>query len=278
MAAYSNTARVAGTAFFLFCLSLLLISYSARNPGVAGIGSAVFSEVTGPVQLVSHSLYRSVSSLWSDYIGLLDAKQRARDLSARLSALEAENSRLLELENENARLRGILKVTQESALGGVVAEIIGYDPSNWIKAITINKGENEGIRPGMPVLEGDGVVGQIVSASRHVSQALLIIDPGSGVDALVQSTRSRGVVGGAGDKGCEMRYVLREDELNIGDRIVTSGLDGIFPKGLLIGIVSDVDKKSAGLFKEVWLKPAVDFNKVEKVVVITTRPVEAGEK
>jgi len=122
----------------------------------------------------------------------------------------------------------------------------------------------------MPVIKGNALVGQVVVVSPNTSRVLLIIDHSSGVDSLIQSSRVRGVVEGLGRDVCELRYVPREEEVAIGDRIITSGVDGVYPKGLMVGLVSDVDKGAGSLFWSVKVKPAVNFSRLETVLIITS--------
>ncbi len=271
--AASNRTRLAGASFILFCSSLLLIAYSSKNPELARIGSAVLGEIVAPLQNTSHGAYSGVQDYYRNYLGLLHVREELVTAKERLASLESQNSNLLELENENKRLRGLLSVIQSENLKGVAAEVIGYDPSSWLKAVTINKGRNDGIEIGMPVLEGSGVVGQVISVGSSAARVILIIDHGSGVDSIIQGSRARGVVSGAEGEGCEMRYVMKEEEIKIGDRVVTSGMDGVFPKGLFVGLVSDIARREGSMFSSVVLRPAVDFSKLETVLVVTNAPL-----
>ena len=270
----SNRSRLTGASFLLFCLALLLISYSRKNPGVAGLGSAWLAELETPLQLASHGAYRGLRGVWSDYVALLGVRRQLEQTQQRLALLEAENSTLLEFENENRRLSQLLGLSREQGLKGVAAEVVGYNPSAWVKAITLNKGSNQGVAMGMPVLAGNGLVGQVISVARNVSRALLIIDHGSGVDAIVQGSRARGVIGGAGEDGCEMRYVNRDDQVKVGDRVITSGMDQVYPKGMFIGVVSEVNTAQGDLFLNIAVKPAVDFSKLESVLIAQSTPLE----
>jgi rod shape-determining protein MreC len=265
----TNRSRLAGTSFFLFCLALFLSTYSAKHPAVSQSGSALVSYVLRPFQSMNHGFNRTLSSLWEDYFALVGVQAENQGLRVRLEKLEAENSRLLEIENENTRLRGLLGVVKDSGFVTIVSNVIGYDASNWVQAITVDKGSADGIEVGMPVIEVNGVVGQVIGVNRNSARVLLITDASSGVDSLVQGNRVRGVVGGAGIGRCELRFVLRDDEVQVGDRLVTSGMDGVYPKGLLIGIVSAVDRSSSRLFQAIPVKPAVEFSRLENVAIIT---------
>jgi rod shape-determining protein MreC len=120
----------------------------------------------------------------------------------------------------------------------------------------------------MPVVSPEGVVGQVVTASYDYSKVMLIIDRSSAIDSLVQRNRTRGVVEGETDTTCRFKYVLRKAEVNVGDTVVSSGLDGLFPKGLRIGEVKEISKDQPGIFQDVRIEPFVDFTRLEEVLVI----------
>jgi rod shape-determining protein MreC len=264
----ADRTRIAGISFLLFCLALSLTAYTSKNPQIARAGSSLVLEVIGPIEKFTHVGYRGLIGFWDDYFALIDVKRQNGQLKERLALLEAENSRLLEFESENRRLKGILAVSSEAGLKGIVADVIGYDPSNWVKAVSLNKGSIEGVQIGMPVLEGNGVVGQVISVAQHTSRVLLIVDRSSGVDSILQSTRTRGVVYGLGEDGCELRYALSEEEIKIGERVITSGMDGVYPKGLFIGVVSEAGRPASGLFRIVTISPKVDFLRLETVLIV----------
>jgi rod shape-determining protein MreC len=161
-------------------------------------------------------------------------------------------------------------------LGGDVqtARIIGRDPLPFSGTVTINKGERDGIAKNMAVLSPFGVVGQIMAISGHAARVLLITDHNSGVDAVVQRSRARGIVEGGIDGGCLMKYVKRGEDVDVGDRIVTSGLDGIFPKGIIIGNVTRVTRGVRGLLQVAEVTPSVPLDRIEEVLVVRARPEE----
>ncbi len=273
-----NKAKVAGSSFFLFCIALFLTSYSAKNPWTNTIGTSAGSLVLQPFQIVFDSGYSAVSNFWSHYIGLISVRRENEALHERLAALEAQNSKLMELESENARLAALLGVREAAQVRGVAAHVIGHDPSNWIQMLTLDVGESEGIMPGIPVLEGNGVVGQVAAVGGSTSRVLLITDHSSGIDAIIQGSRVRGVLEGSG-KLSQLSYVLSDEEVKLGDRVITSGMDGVFPKGMLLGVVSSVDatKKIGGMFQSIEVKPAVDFSKLENVLLVTATNPSDGD-
>lgn len=274
-ATLNHRARVATTSLVLFCLSLCLTAYSARNPGVAGSGYVFLAEIQRPFQIAAWEASSAISGVWDGYINLLGVNEENRHLLERLATLEALNSRLLEHEHENERLRKLLQLAEERKFESVAANVIGFDPARISQMVIVDRGSADGITIEMPVVIGEGVVGQVITVSPNSSRILLITDPSSGVDGLVQDGRVRGVVRGtASSARSEFQYVLRDETIKIGDRVVTSGLDGIFPKGLLIGIISQVDSVNGGMFQSVQLKPIVNFDELETVLIIKRNDIE----
>jgi len=136
------------------------------------------------------------------------------------------------------------------------------------KSIIIDKGEKDGLRINMPVVNSEGAVGRVVSVSSNYAQVLLITDQNSAVDGLVQRSRGRGMVKGMGSGECYFDYVIKTCDIKEGDTIVTSGLGRIFPKGLYLGKVKKIDDSPNKLFKDVRVTPAVDFSKLEEVLIV----------
>ncbi|RIL08490.1 MAG: rod shape-determining protein MreC, partial [Proteobacteria bacterium] len=219
----------------LFFVSLFLTAYSARNPGLAAAGSALVAEGLRPLQSLLRAGSSTASELWNGYLALIDTEKENLFLKERLAALEVENSRLGEWEGEITRLREMVNVSQERGFQGLAADVIGYDSTNWVRAITVSRGSEDGVRIGMPVIQGNAVVGQVIAAGPRSARVLLITDHSSGIDGLVQSSRVRGTVEGSGSGDCQLNYVLSDEDVSVGDRVITSGMDGIYPKGLLIG-------------------------------------------
>jgi rod shape-determining protein MreC len=255
----------------LFLISLFLTSYSSRNPEVIGFGSRLIQEVTAPVQNAISLTRSKVVGFFDEYRELRDAKDRNDQLLSRLAVLEMENARLREFETENSRLAKLLSFKQANKLEGVVGRIIGNDASNWVHSIIVNVGSSDGISIGDPVVDGSGgVVGRVVSVSSNSSQVLLIIDRASAVDVMLQEKRIGGILSGREGSECELSFVELEKDVQIGDRVITSGLDGIYPKSLPVGVVSFAEKDSRGLFRKVLVTPHVDFRRLEEVLIITS--------
>ena len=264
-----NRARIAGTSFVLFCISLFIAAYSARNPWTATLGASLSSGLLRPLQLCYVSGFSSIANLWNRYIHLTEVARENEGLLRRLRALEAQNSKLMELESENGRLRSLVGLVQQGGLRGVTARVIGHNASNWMQVLTVAGGSKDGVELGMPALQGNGVAGQVIAVGPRISRVLLITDHSSGIDAIIQGSRVRGVVMGTGE-GCALEYVLSEEEVKIGDRVITSGMDGVYPKGLLVGVVANAEavRKGSNMFQSITVKPAVDFSRLEEMLLV----------
>lgn len=264
-----NKIQIVGVSLVLFCVSLFLTAYSSRNPEVARTGFAIVAEAARPAAVAKTGVVEGVESLWQRYVALQNVYDDNLRLTEELNRAQLENSRLRESKVENMRLREMLGMVREVRLNGLTANVIGQDPSNWTHAILIDRGSQQGVEPGMAVVDPNGVVGQIVSTSPNASRVLLVTDISSSVDALVQRTRARGIVDGAGAQTPRFRFVLAGQELRKNDLVVTSGMDGVYPKGLVIGRIASVRGRGGGLFQGVEVEPSVNFSKIESVLVVS---------
>jgi len=198
--------------------------------------------------------------------------QKQNDLLRKqVKLLQQENISLRESAAANERLRALLEFKDASPLGLVAAEVVGVDASLYFKSVIIDKGEHDGIRKDMAVINSDGVVGRILKAADSFSVVLLLIDQNFALDALVQRTRSRGVVEGTGYDLCSMKYVLQSEDIRSGDVIVVSGLEGVFPKGTLVGTIKSLKPSKSSLLFDILVTPAVEFEKLEEVFVVVER-------
>lgn len=262
---------------FLLGLSCWMMSVSVRNKALPQFGANLMGRIIAPTEKLRFELSQSFNFYWKRYFYLLEVEAERDDLSNRIKALEAQNSRLVEFENENRRMRALLGYTEETGVKGVAATVIGRNPSNWTRSVTINRGASHGIRPGHPVVDGHAIVGQVIAVSPSAASVLLLTDNTAAVDALVQASRASGVVEGIMQDKLIMRYVTKDYQVSLGDRIISSGLDGVFPKGKLIGIVVKVGEDKIGMFKSIEVEPSVDFNRLENVLVLLTEERELPE-
>lgn len=214
--------------------------------------------------------------------GLADVNtMRAKidDLQSQVNELNNSRIRITELENETTLLRQQLGYKQSNPdfdlVGAAVlqrnpdlARVIGQDPSGLVRYLIVDQGSAEGIKPGMPVVTPQGLVGRVTSTGAHWAKVLLIIDPASSVNAVVQATRATGVAQGDVNGNLIIKYVPQGEAIKVGDLILTSGMGGNFPKRLVIGQVTEVRKHDIELFQEATIQPSVDFSRLEFVLIL----------
>jgi len=225
-------------------------------------------EITAPFQKLIKQATKSTEELWLDYFRLVDVHHENTQLKNEIHVLKMANSRYRELLATQERLEELLQFKQTINRPVLAAQVIGRDPTGWFKSVIIDKGKWAGLRLDMPVVNAFGVVGRVVSVSSNYAKVLLIIDQNSAVDCLVQRSRDRGMLKGLMSEICKLDYVAKSNDITVGDIVVTSGLGGVFPKGLPVGRILDVKEISGELFKDIKIRTAVDFSKLEEVLVI----------
>lgn len=224
-----------------------------------------------PQKLVSAAA-KGMTGVWNDYIRLVNLKEENVRLKDEISRLRREKFELSEAGIQNTRLRKLLEFRDESSYPAVSANVIGASPSILrSQVIIVDKGTRDGITEGMPVASFDGIVGRIMLAGDRSSEVLLITDPVSAVDAYIHRTRARGIVKGTG-AGCEMDYIEKKSDVSEGDKVISSGKDGFFPKGVVIGTVTGISSK--GSFINAEVSPHVHLNSLEEVLIIQ-KPVNS---
>lgn len=258
---------------FLICLSLQLTSLSYRYSSIPKYGWQIVSFFISPFQKLFHESVVTTDYLWSRYIWLQGVSDRARLLEIENQELKSEKAKLIEFQYENQRLGNILNYKSNFQLKGIVSNVIGRDPSNWSMTVSIDKGLDDGIIIGAPVIDGHGLVGRISAVSNNHSVVLLLTDPLSSVGAMTQDSRITGIVEGSfSSNQLRLSYVENSftNDIKIGESVITSGLDGIFPKGITIGTISEVKNSGVGLFQEINLTTTVEFRKLETVMILQT--------
>lgn len=265
--------------FVLFSLSANSDITPQWNPA-----EQLIIDIAAPFQKFTKKTINGIEKFWLDYFYLVDVHQVNRRLRKEIDACRMEKNRYKEMLATHERLQALLKFKARIDEPAVAAQVIARDPTGWFRSVIIDKGTRAGLKWDMPVVNASGVVGRVVSVSAHYAKVLLIIDQNSAVDCLDQRSRDRGMVKGRSTEVCEMDYVVESAEVAKGDRVVTSGLGGVFPKGLPVGTVSNVTKKPGAFFKHVEVTPSVDFSKLEEVMVILRSssqpwfPLEKGQK
>jgi rod shape-determining protein MreC len=225
-------------------------------------------DVVGPIQKGTNYLASPFRSLKEKYLDLLTVREEKERLLEELQKCRAAAYANRGAAALNARLTKLLEFKQSSGLPTVAARIVGKDPSPWFRSVIIDRGLGDGVDKGMPVVTGEGIVGQVYAASSSYAKVLLAISPSSAIDVLLQDSRVRGILKGTGSNTCRLEYILKTVEVTKGDHVVTAGYGGMFPPGLPVGIVSEVTRNSRGMFLEIEVVPAVDFSTLENLLVI----------
>jgi rod shape-determining protein MreC len=251
----------------LVLATVILYSYNLRQKTATTFFERAVLTFSAPFQSSIDSISDSITGIWGNYIWLIDARQQNQILKRENLDLYSKLQQTQEVLQQNGRLRELLAFVDELDRPALPAQVIGEDASNWARTILIDKGTQSGLINGLPVVSAQGVVGRIIKIAPNSARILLITDASSAVAALIQRTRTRGVVRGRGDN-LSIEYTLRDADIKLGDLLITSGMGGVFPKGLPLGRVETVEKGQFGLFQQVKAMPTVDFTHLEEVMVI----------
>lgn len=263
-----------GTLVIITAVVLLVVSFFLfTNITVFSRGYSLarlwVSDMVGPTLTVMSSPLHLAGDLCDGYLNLMGVKKKNVELKRRLDALMAENQKIPELEKENERLKGLLNLKEKREHQMVAARVIGEDVANWFKCIIIDRGKNHGIAEKMPVVTASGLVGQAVEVNKWHSKVIILNDVNSAVDVYVVGKHTRGIIQGSGQNTLKLKYVLKTDDVEAGDRLITSGKDAIYPKGLAVGIVISINKNMPGLFADVDVMPFNNFRRLDEVMVVT---------
>jgi rod shape-determining protein MreC len=207
-----------------------------------------------------------------NYFDLVGVRQENLMLKQQIARLEGQQRQMAELQAENHHLADLLELRDLLGAAAIAADVIGSDATGLARTLVLSEGDKDGLRRDLAVISTDGVVGKVIAVSHSAARVLLISDHNSALDAFDQRSRARGIIAGVVEDGLAMRYVGRSEDIKPGDQIVTSGLDGTFPRGLLVGEVARVSQEGPGLFLNVEVRAAVDFRKLEQVMILISRP------
>ena len=258
----------------IFLLALSLISANLHSRDNMSFFESLVVGITAPVQKVVWGVIDGVGGIWRGYFYLVGLEKENQALKKELQELKLHMNRYREADLANQRLRALLNFKKSIATPLLPAQLVAFDPSGWFQTILIDKGRNDGVVQDMAVVSAEGLVGRVIGVSNHHAKVLLIIDGNSAVDAYIQRSRTRGVLVGLGRELCLLKYVQRNEDVQVGDKVISSGMGGVFPKGLLVGTVQEVVRGSSGLFQRVEVEPAVNFSRLEEVMVVIQPPAE----
>jgi rod shape-determining protein MreC len=242
-------------------------------------GVPVLEEVTvgtfGEVQRATTSAIAKVQDNWTNYVALRDVRAENARLKDEIAALQIGLQQERALAQQSRTLQGLLELKSAIQLKTTAASVIAGGASPEFRTMTIDKGTGDGLASDMAVLAPAGVVGRIIMPARRAAKVQLLIDRDAAAGAIVERSRAQGVVVGTGTDRFRLDHVPGAADIQVGDRVVTSGIEGIYPKGFLIGQIQSIDRQS-GEFTNVVVDPAVQFSELETVlVVVTPTPGEA---
>lgn len=251
-------------------LSLHMVSMNRTGTGEATIVKTALDIITKPVQGAIVSVRGSLAELWQGYVYLIDTRKANEAHEMTIAGLVAENNRLREVVALNARLKELLAFKREAAFRTVAARILTINTgSGWIRTATLDKGGGDGIGVDMTVVSPRGLVGRIINVTGGVSRALLLTDPRSSIDVVLQRTRVKGIAEGTGGN-LRLKYIRQLEDVRVGDRVISAGISGIYPKGLFVGEVISVEKGADNFYMDIKVRPGSDINMLEEVLIATT--------
>jgi rod shape-determining protein MreC len=248
---------------------VILISAQVNTRRGVPVLQVVTFGLFAEVQRVSSAIVSSVRGGWTNYVSLRDVRAENDTLKRQLAEAQIQLQEQRALADRSRGLLATLELRDRSNLKTVAAEVIGAGASTDFKTVTIDKGTADGVRPDMAVMAPDGVVGRIVVPSARAAKVQLLTDRNAAAGVLIARSRSQGVVVGDGDDVLRMEYVSEVADVVVGDTVVTSGIDGIYPKGFVVGTVEAVEK-SGNTYRQILVRPAVDFSSAEEVLVVLT--------
>ncbi|MCX5830770.1 MAG: rod shape-determining protein MreC [Deltaproteobacteria bacterium] len=251
----------------IFITALFILLFNLYHPS-PGFLRKMALEMVSPMETAINLPLQGLADVWNRYIFLVGREESNKRLREQNSQLVEELIKYREGYQEGIRLQKILKLRDSLPFPILAARVVGRNPSSIFKMILINRGGSDGLRAGLPVMAVSGLVGRILETSWHVSRVLLIIDENSNISALLQESRAQGVLQGASSSGCNLKYVSKATDVKVGEVVISSGLDGVFPKGLPLGVVRSVSKKEADLFQRINVAPFVNPVGIEEVLVI----------
>jgi len=228
-------------------------------------------DAAAPLQRWAAAPADGVRDVWRGYVDLLAVRDENRRLRRRVSELEEENLQYREALVASGHLERVAEMRDEFEIPMLPTEVVGLDVSPWFRSVLVDRGRDHGVVAGSPVITDEGVVGLVTAASGHAARTMLLLDRQSAVDGMVQRSRARGTLRGRGSDMLSFEFVVRGGDVQVGDLVVTSGLGGVFPKGLRMGRVVEVSDPGGRLIQTATVEPAVDFGRLEQVFVMMRR-------
>lgn len=255
---------------------IILISAQVNTRRGVPMLEAVTFGVFAEVQRGATSVIGAVRGGWSGYFALQQVREENERLRQEVGQLQIRLQQERALARQTRNLQELLELRQRTTLATTAATVIAGGASPDFRTMTIDKGTGDGLRPDLAVIAPAGVVGRVIMPSARAAKVQLLIDRNAAAGALVERSRAQGVVLGTGENRLRMEYVSSAADVQVGDIVTTSGIDGIYPKGFVIGQIESIER-GAGMFSAIVIRPAVDFSAVEEVLVVVTPPAAATE-
>jgi rod shape-determining protein MreC len=272
--ALSGTTRLILLLLALLLSVIFLLPKQTRSV-LQTVGQPISAVVFLPIEALT-TLEQSVIGLWQEYVALRHVREENRQLRRDLDVLQRQNSDLRESAVAAQRLGSLLEFKEQFVPHTVAARVMGRDSTNWYSSIILNKGDRDGIRPEMGVMTSAGIVGRVVKTGPFSSIVLLVTDPHNAITGIIQRSRDEGIVEGTFQGRARIKYLPLLASIRVGDIVVTSGLTGGFPRGIVIGTVLTMQKEEGELFQSAEIAPQADLSKLEEVLIITVpRSLEA---
>lgn len=251
----------------LLTFNLGLMSSRIKNASERSLLEDGILSLGSPFLKAAGGVGEGVSGTWNAYVGLRGVEKENRRLREQVDALSLQAHEAAEARQEAERLRALLDLRAVVPFESRPARVIARGVDGGARLVTLDRGTGAGVRINQPVITPRGVVGRIIEAAGGASKVQTILDPNAGVAGLIQRTRVQGMIVGDGDRGCRMEYVSELANVEVGDVVVTSGLDQIYPKGYTLGVIAAIGE-GEGLTKIIEIRPEVDFRRLEEVLVL----------
>jgi rod shape-determining protein MreC len=257
------------TAVLLLAASVTLLNLTGKPKEGPSFWESAFTRISSPLYTAYSKLKNEAEYYSAAFANKNDLIRQNEELAGELDTVDALRARVAELEAETQRLKDLLQFQETTPGNYRVAKVFGRNPEKWFSTIDISLGSNDGVQVDDPVVSRTGLVGRILYTDKRTATVLLLTDPESGVGGTVEGSRDYGVVvGGNGPDTLILRFFSRDAVVQVGDKVVTSGMGSKFPPGILIGEVTSVYIPKPGLIKEATVKPASVLNHLEEVMVV----------
>jgi len=256
--------------FFLFFLFIcfVIMALQRHNQETEYFWVKGIIELVSPIHKGILGINNGICKIWNNYIYLINTQKENIRLRHEIEKLNAYDVQYTETKLANERLSNLLEFKQHLTFPIIAAQIIGKDSTSWFQTLLLNKGSTSNIKINQPVVTHQGLVGKVVRVTPFSSIVQLITDKNSHVAGIIQKNRVGGILMGQSPTTCILDYIDRDIDIQIGDNVVSSGMGGIFPKGLMLGVIVSIDKKPYGLFQSAQISPKVPFSRLEEVLVL----------